>query len=342
MAGAERGFALIQVLLVFAMLAVVVSRLQYEQRIQVERAYHSLFLSQAQAYLDSAEDVARVALKLDAEHSKNDHFEEDWNTPYGPLPLENNGMINLSLSDLQGRFNVNWLHPSSGNADNAAEGFKRVLIQLQLGTEIADELKDWFNKDSNALFNYGDEDPAYRPSFEPMADVTELLLLKEVDRETFNTLRPYVSALPPDTDLNINTAPAEIFMALAPFISEQDADGFVQGRGSKGYDSVDAVTNSAIVQQQNDPLWINNLTVSSHWFSLYIEVTLDDRTLKQQSQIHRTSETILVARRNQAITEANVAPGDPTQASQGGNSTGSGQLPQNIGNQPGLSGGNKD
>ncbi|MEX2320915.1 MAG: hypothetical protein WD668_06150, partial [Saccharospirillum sp.] len=75
---AERGFALIQVLLVFAMLAIIVARLQYEQRIQIERTYQSLFLSQAQAYIDSAEDIARVGLVLDVKDNETDHLGELW------------------------------------------------------------------------------------------------------------------------------------------------------------------------------------------------------------------------------------------------------------------------
>lgn len=311
---AERGFALIQVLLVFAMLAVVVTKLQYEQRIQVERAYQSLTLSQTQVYLNSAEDFARVALKVERENAtkQNDHFGELWNRPF-PIEFEGTPIL-MKANDLQGRFNVNWLHPSAPNADNASLGFKRMLIHLNLDPAIADELKEWFDSNGNALFNYGGQVPSYRPSFEPMADVTEMRLLDSLNKEDYEILRPYISALPPGSALNINTASEAVFMSLASYISEQDAQGFVSNRPTDGYEATSDVTNTNVFQQNNGQMLINQLTVESDWFDLYIEVTVNDRTTLQSSTIHRTADTVLVTRRNRAITGPNTAPDDPTPA----------------------------
>ncbi|GGX52030.1 type II secretion system protein K [Saccharospirillum salsuginis] len=341
---------MIQVLLVFAMLAVVVTRLQYEQKIQVERAYQSLTLSQAQAYLNSIEDFARVVLKMepDLSQAKTDHFGDYWNEG---VPLDYNGAeMYVKANDLQGRFNVNWLHPSAPNREAATQGFKRLLIHLQLDPAIADELKDWFDSDSNALFNYSDLDPAYRPSFEPMADVSEMKLLKSVDAKErkgddnitdYEKLAPYLSALPPDTPLNINTASEPVFMTLASFISEQDAQSFVSERDSKdnGYTSTSEVTDTQVFQQNpNGRILIDQLTVESHWFDVYSQVTLNDRTYIRESTIHRTSESALVTRRTQAITEANTAPGDASQGSQGGQLPTPGQSIPGLGNALGGTG----
>ena len=358
----ERGFALIQVLLVFAMLAVIVTKLQYEQKIQVERAYQTLTLSQAQAYLDSIEDVARVALKMEPDvlQSETDTFSELWNLglPFDFNEFDVEGVeFYVDANDLQGRFNVNWLHPSAPDPEAATEGFKRLLIHLELDTAIADELKDWFNSDSNALFNYSDMDPAYRPSFEPMADVSEMRLLKSLsdeiddqdyraqkDKTDYETLRPYLSALPPDTPLNINTASQAVFMTLAPFIGQQDAQQFVSDRDAKdnGFKSTSEVTDSQVFQQNpNGKLLIQQLSVESHWFDVYCQVTLNDRTYIRESTIHRTSESALVTRRTSAILEANTAPGDSSQASQGnqaGQSSTSGQSIPGLGNASGGTG----
>jgi len=343
----ERGFALIQVLLVFAMLAVVVTKLQYEQKIQVERAYQSLTLSQAQAYLNSIEDVARVVLKmeLDLSEAETDHFGEFWNWGF---PFEHNeAEMYVKANDLQGRFNVNWLHPSAPNRDAATDGFKRLLIHLQLDEAIADELKDWFDSDSNALFNYSGLNPAYRPSFEPMADVSEMKLLKSLDATErkgpekitdYEKLAPYLSALPPDTPLNINTASEAVFMSLATEIAKGDVQKFISDRESdskpNGFTSVNEVTDSEIFQQKpNNKFLISQLTVESSWFDVYCQVTLNDRTYIRESTIHRTSDSALVTRRTQAITEANTAPGDASQGSQGSQG---GQLPTSGQSIPGL------
>lgn len=307
----ERGFALIQVLLVFAILAVVVSRLQYEQRIQIERAYQSLFLSQSQSYIDSAEAIARVGLKLDLEQTQIDHFYQDWNQPIGPLPLEE-GMISLEMNDLQGRFNLNWLHEDSGFRDGARDGLKRLLIELGEDSAIADELYNWFDENSGAEFNYGDLVPSYTPSFHPMADVTELRLLKSVDREVYANLAPYISALPAKSALNINTATPQVLMSLANFIGLDDAQGFVDQRGESGYDSVEDLTNQALFQEAEEPMLIDNLGVRSYWFDLFTEVSVGDRSLTQQSRLFRDElEGVMVTLRSQATNESNRAAGDP-------------------------------
>lgn len=313
---AEHGFALIQVLLVFAMLAIIVSKLQYEQRIQIGRAYQSLFLSQAQAYIDSFEAIAQAGLKVDLENSDNDHFKEEWNEPIGPVPIDE-WMLYIDVNDLQGRFNLNWLHPASGKAVQATESFKRVLLELGLSGDIADELKKWFDEDSGAEFDYLDLETSYTPSFQPMADITELRLLKSVDREVFATLAPYVSALPVDSPLNINTASEPVMMALATYIGQSDAEQLISGRDKEGYKTVQDMTNRTLFQENDDPLLIDNLTVVSHWFDLHSEITLEDRTLVQQSRLYRDKDQgVIVTQRTQAVTEPNIAPEDT--ASQGG------------------------
>ncbi|WP_108127139.1 type II secretion system minor pseudopilin GspK [Saccharospirillum mangrovi] len=307
----ERGFALIQVLLVFALLAVIVARLQYQQRIQIERAYQGLFISQAQTYIDSAEAIAKVGLKIDAEQTETDHFGEEWNQTIGPFPVDN-GLISLELNDLQGRFNLNWLHPNAANPEAAAEGFKRLLLELDLSDSIADELLDWFDRDSGSEFNYVDQEPGYRPSFLPMADVSELRLLKSVDDETYAKLSPYVATLGPTDELNINTASSEVLMTLASFISKEDADALVDRRGEDGFGQPDDLLSDTLFQENDDkPLYIDALTVHSQWFDLFTEVSLDERTLRQSSRLYRSdSGNVIVNERSQAIRKANRSPGD--------------------------------
>jgi len=314
----ERGFALIQVLLVFAMLAIIVTHLQYEQRVQIERAYQSLFLSQAQTYIDSAEDIARVGLALDRRDNQTDHLEELWNRPQVSFPVDQ-GVISLEMNDLQGRFNLNALHPGSGNHEAAETAFRRLLLTLQLDESIADELSDWFDEASGAEFEYGDQEPSYTPSFQPMADSSELLLLKAVGRDVMETLAPYVAALPVDAELNINTAPAEVLMTIAPFLSEADAESFVAKRTEDPYETVDTLLSQPVFRtQEEEPeavLLNERLTVSSDWFSLFTEVTLGGRTLTQISHILRDDDSTRVVLRSQAATEANRTPGDPTKDS---------------------------
>lgn len=308
----ERGFALIQVLLVFALLAVIVARLQYQQSIQIKRATQGLSFSQAQSCLDSAEAIAKVGLRLEAQLGDSDVLDsltdDNGNLHLPPFPL-NDCQMTASRLDLQGRFNLNWLHPSAANPEGATEGFKRLLLELDLETGIADELQEWFDSDSGAQFNYIDQEPSYRPSFMPMADVSELHLLKAVSSEDFAVLAPYVSTLKPDEPLNINTAPSEVLMTLAPYISRNDADDLIERRGKDGFSRVDDLLALSLFQENDDtPLFNEQLSVTSHWFDLSVTAKYQKLSLQQVSRLYQVedSPTVIVNLRTQAVNESNT------------------------------------
>ena len=307
----QSGFVLIQVMLVFAILIVVAAKLQYEQRIQIDRTAQSLFLSQAQTYAESAEAIAKVGLILDLRSSQTDHLYEVWNTAEGLFPIDQ-GMIQLELNDLQGRFNLNWLTLQSGYRDSAQQGLMRLLTILDSKPEIADELLQWFDQDSGIDYFYADERPSYAPAYTSMADRSELLLLKSVDYAEFQKIAPYLSALPADSKLNINTAPAEIIQSIAVYIDQSTAQQVVANRGESGFTSLsDFLSGEVFKENQDSSVLLAQLSVTSNWFELYTSVTLQDRTLTQRSMLHRGPSGMTLTLRDRSVKEANPIPGDP-------------------------------
>ncbi|WP_320825883.1 type II secretion system minor pseudopilin GspK [Reinekea sp.] len=307
----QNGFVLIQVMLVFAILIVVAAKLQYEQRIQIDRTAQSLFLSQAQTYAESAEAIAKVGLMLDLRSSQTDHLYEVWNTSEGLFPIDD-GLIQLELNDLEGRFNVNWLTAESGYRESAQQSLSRLLTILGSKPEIADELFQWFDSDSGIDYLYADELPSYAPAYRAMGDISELLLLKSVDYAEFNNIAPYLSALPADTKLNINTAPAEIIQSIAVYIDESSAQQVVVNRGETGFTSLSDFLNAEVFKQNEDSsVLLAQLSVTSNWFELYTAVTLQERTLTQRSTLHRGPTGITLTLRDRSVQEANPIPGDP-------------------------------
>lgn len=312
----QKGYVLLQTMFVFAILVVIVAQVQYQQRIQIERTSHALFLSQAQAYSESAEAIAKVGLKLDRKSSENDHLYELWNSSEGVYPVDGGGIIELQLNDLQGRFNINWLSPNSGYREGALKGFKKLLLLIEADAEIADELYQWLDPDSGADYFYSDETPSYFPSYHELSDISELLLLKSVSYEELETLKPYVSTLPSDSALNINTAPAEVIQSIAGYIDEAMAQQTITDRGEVGYSAVTDFLNQEVFKENEQAgIYLGQLTVSSYWFELFTSVTLNEKTLTQRTVLFRDEEgEVTLALRNRAETKASSIAGDPVKS----------------------------
>ena len=288
----QKGFVLLQVMLIFAILVVLIAQFQYKLNLQIKRTGQSLFLSQAQVYIDGTIDFAKIGLALDAEDNKTDHLYEVWNQ-FVSNPVPDGPVIDGKLNDLQGRFNLNWLSTDAKERAQALKGFKRLLTLLDINEadRIATELYQWFDKDSGIDYDYAEETLPYAPSFHTMADVSELMLLKSVDKEQYDKLLPYVSALPADSELNINTAPEEVIMSIASFINKDFADQAIKDRGEKGFSSVSDFNNRDIFKDNKSAgIYIPNLTVSSHWFDLFIAVKGDGREITQRTVLYRDDQ----------------------------------------------------
>lgn len=315
----QQGYVLLQVMFVFAILVVIITQVQYSQRIQIERTSYSLFLSQAQAYSESAEAIAEVGLTLDTQNSENDHLYELWNTSEGVFPLDDGGLIELELNDLQGRFNLNWLSKDNANRESALKAFQQLLLLIESKSEIATELNQWFDAESGIDYFYSDELPSYAPSYTAMADTSELMLLKSVSFEDYDKLKPYVSALPADSPLNINTAPQELLQIIANNLSEEWASDAVSQRGETGYSSVTDLINQEIFKTSAEAgQYLENLSVTSNWFELYTAVTLGDKTLRQRTIIYRNDNGgTNITLRDRSALAPNRIPGDPVKEALG-------------------------
>lgn len=306
----ERGFVLLQVMLVFSLLVIVAAGIQYDQRLHIERTRQALLQSQAQVYMDSGEAIAELGLVLDSNENQKDHLFELWNTQEFAFPLEGGGFINMDLNDLQGRFNLNWL--AVNEPDGPRQAFERLLSLLTLETSIATELVEWFKARSLSNVSYADQTIPYANAAMPMADVSELMLLKTIDDEVFDVIRPYVNALPVNEPLNINTAPAYVLQSVASFIDDSAVQTFLQAREETGFDSVNDWQVMPIFEENADKtLFLNSFDIASSWFELYTQVILDDGVFHQTTQFYRTLNEAVPVMRNRSLNEANPMPDDP-------------------------------
>ncbi len=287
----QRGVALLTVLLVAALASVILVQLLSRHHLSVAYTRQALHSQQALGYALGAESWVRHLLYRDRmQDDRNppvDSLEDEWAEPQAPFELSD-GSVEIRVRDLEGLFNLN-----SIDGDPAAqERFRRLLSALELEPALADVLLDWIDADGETQGQRaGDgvyllEDPPYRTANGPMASVTELRLLANMDAEQYDRLAPFVTALPAAAGLiNINTAPGPVLAALAPGMDPVQAGGYARPQTPW------LLPGDLTGQEAGFAPEVGVMTTQSRLFEASILVRHGTQRLLLRSLIHRDPET---------------------------------------------------
>jgi general secretion pathway protein K len=216
----QRGVAIVLAMGVVALAAMAAAAIMVSQSTWARQVELTTEHIQARAVLLAGADWARALLADDRRLSDVDHLGEPWALKLPPLPVENGELVG-QIEDQQGAFNLNNLL-ADGKINLAQLAHLRSLLAtLGLPDELADALADWIDRDSEPQPRDGAEDayylaldPPYLPANQALIDVAELALVRGFDANVRARLRPYITALPGFTAVNVNTAPAEVLAAV--------------------------------------------------------------------------------------------------------------------------------
>jgi len=278
-----RGVALITALLITALAGSVAASLAWDNALDVRRTMVMLYRDQAIQVAVGSEGWVRSILRDDLAQSQNDHLDEIWATEIPPLPIDSEavqGTIFGRLEDLQGRFNVNNLIDSNGEADPVIrDQYERLLLALDLDPRLVASTIDWLDQNDTEEIPDGAEDPlysgftpAYRTANQAISNITELSAIDGMDLATFEILLPHVVALPGRTAINVNTATVPVLQSLGANITSGDAEGLVQLREGGGFVDFGAVFAPFI---DSDLLATNPISETSSFFQLKAVVQID-------------------------------------------------------------------
>jgi general secretion pathway protein K len=287
----QRGAALITAILVVAIATSIAAALTWDLFLDQRRAFGRVAVDQGLMYALGAEIWASQILRDDAQANQVDHPGEPWATQIAPLPIEG-GQVQGRLEDLQGRFNLNNLIDATGATnEEAVEGFRRLLLALELDVRLADRMADWIDRDIEPNFPDGAEDgeylsraPPFRAANRPVTSVSELLLVfPELGRADYMALRPYVTALPRGTRVNINSALPEVLLSAAEGFGPREAELIVFDRPEKGWETLEQLGD--LIPAEAQAL----LGTSSNWFRLSVRVDIGTQRFTMYSLLHRDS-----------------------------------------------------
>jgi len=315
-------------MLVFALCTALIVAMKSEFTRFYQRGSNLFLAEQAQAYLRGAEDLASLALLVDYDMDKGDEeprddLDEIWAQPPTPFALDEGGWLVGSLTDLQGRFNLNSLAARVAGEATGKQGaerftaaqaqFIRLLqalgepeVSRQDAILITESIGDWLDDDGSPSPNGAEDDyyfglnPSYRAANRPMASVSELRSVAYVTAEIYRALEDLVSVWPRNPGpLNIHTAPALVLRSisaddeLSP-LSEADGEVLVEIREELGFEDIDDFLAAPVFDDKRDRM-VKARTLlgqASICFLLEAEVEVADRKMRLYSVLERRQRSV--------------------------------------------------
>lgn len=212
----QTGLALIVAMLIAALAAAVAVSVATAQSQWAAQVAHRRDQVEAQSIALAGIQWARAILDADARGI--DYLGEPWALPLPATPVEN-GDVEGRIVDAQSMLNVNDF-ASPQHATQARQRFTRLFAALGIPAATLAAIGDWIDADDVAQEGgaedawYGSEADASLTANAPTTRIEELTLVRGMTPPAMTRFMPFVTSLPPETPVNVNTAPVEVLGAL--------------------------------------------------------------------------------------------------------------------------------
>jgi general secretion pathway protein K len=314
----QRGVALITALAITALASVAAVAMAHTLQLNIRRTGNILTVDQGFLLTLGSEGWSRGMLIRDLQDKDQkvyDGLDEDWAKELPPTPVEG-GEVQALTTDLQARFNLNNLYLAKESSEEEKQKvaqqtalFKRLLVLLDIDEAIAQATADWLDEDLTLQFPDGAEDNeylggelAYRTGNTRMADPSELRLVKGVTDEVFEALAPYITTLPENTSVNINTASPMVLRAVAETLDEAQAEQLEEEREENPFKNKqsfldrlkDLLDENKVKSEDIDPL----ISVTSQYYRLETTVKMEFISQKLFSTLYKGDKDVIVISRS--------------------------------------------
>ncbi|HNQ04429.1 MAG TPA: type II secretion system minor pseudopilin GspK [Thiobacillaceae bacterium] len=286
----QTGAAVIVAMLVVALAAMTASSFMFRTQVEWRRMENLVDVGQARWALRGGQEWGASVLRDDAANSNVDHPDEAWATRLPPVETEGYRLWGW-IEDQEGRFNLNNLVTDGAVDTDQQAMFTRLLKALRLPESLAASVVDWLDadhvplgEDSAESPHYDGRLPPYRAANRTLISVNELRQVKGMDDKTLDRLRPFVTALPSHTGINVNTARAEVLAALVVGL-DVDAAYAMVARRDHGYYRHAQDFQLALPQGLNAPA--DMVAVSSQYFLVHARIRRDRLVLGNQALYRR-------------------------------------------------------
>ncbi len=249
---------------------------------------------QAEALAQAGVQWARAALDDDARSSTIDTLAEPWALPLPPTPV-GNGSIEGRIVDAQGLLNLDNLSLDETASAGARAQMTTLFTLVGVAPAMLDAIADAVDTDDTAR-DAGAEDAYYAHATPPQLTpntpalrVAEFATLRGMTPAAMAAIRPFVTALPPPTTINVNTAPGEVLMAVLPGLDADGATALVAGRGRKPFTTI--AEFRARLPRGANVVDERSLGVSSTWFLVTVDARQGETRVHARALLRRALAT---------------------------------------------------
>ncbi|MFK7793745.1 MAG: type II secretion system minor pseudopilin GspK [Gammaproteobacteria bacterium] len=302
----QEGIALLTAILVLALAVIAATSITANHQLSIRRTENVVFGSQVWSYLHGGETWAKVVLARDLDDDNDyDHISEAWATELPALPLPG-GYISGKIEDEQGKINVNNLITGTEPDPLTRIRLEALFALLEQDSSLIQAVIDWIDPDVNAIPPNGAEDDYYTgleypylTANRPMQHISELRLIKGFTQEIYEQVEPFLTALPSNTAVNVNTAKAEVLASVIPNIGIDLANNIIEERDEEAFESIQQFVSNPLLQ--GAPINLQALSVNSSFFSLNSQIKVGNSFIRNESILNRIN--------NSTITVVNRVPG---------------------------------
>jgi general secretion pathway protein K len=295
----QRGVAVITALLLTTLAVTIVASLFWQQQVQVRSMENQRLHLQIQWILRGTLDWTKLILQQDGrDNSQYTSLQHVWAVPVANTRIDQyidrervqGEVFDASLSgriiDANSRFNLTNLAENGQQKQVPVAAFKKLLTQLRLDPGLATTAAQFVAAGQPSIVAPATNGAAV--AIVPVKqmkiiEVEDLLDISGFTAETIEALRNYVVVLPDRTNVNVNTASAEVIAAMIPNFSLAEAQALVTQRDRAPWNDKGKF-DLAVGQQRAAGA---ELDIKSEYFLVQSWLKLDRASLNTETLINR-------------------------------------------------------
>ncbi|MDQ2820397.1 MAG: type II secretion system minor pseudopilin GspK [Pseudomonadota bacterium] len=292
----QRGVAVITALLLTTLAITIVASLFWQQQVQVRSMENQRLHLQIQWILRGTLDWTKLILQQEARTQSNYASLKDvWAVPLANTRIDQyvdrervagesfDANLSGQIFDAQGRYNLTNLALNGTPVQAQILVFKQLLTVLQLDPALAAGVAQLVAS-SQEVAATASQGPTAAKLIKPL-ELEDCLDVQGFTVEMLDKLRKFAVVLPDPTDVNVNTAPAEVLAAVLA-MPLSTAQAVVTNRDRSAWNDLAKFKNELLTTWGvTAPL--AGITINTEWFLVQSWLKLDRASLNTEALINR-------------------------------------------------------